>query len=175
MLKGNDQFQYSDLNPFSEKICDTFNPRDKEATLVQIPEESVSTLELIAEIGNENYVDHSFLETRDKELHSKDFIPVRLHNFTAVAFSTAVSEDKNLFAPRNEHGFYIITGCFGFYENATKYVSSLRSKGLVAQIVDQKNGLFRIGASYSINRAEALKELDKIKSSGFKDAWILSK
>ena len=175
LLKGNDQFQYSDLNPFSEKVCDTFNPRDKDATLVQIPAESISTLELIAEIGNENYVDHSFLETTDKELHSKDFIPVRLHNFKAVAFSTAVSGDKNLFAPRNKHGFYIITGCFGFYENATKYVSSLRSKGLEAQIVDQKNGLFRISASSAKNRAEALRELDTIKSSGFKDAWVLSK
>lgn len=175
LLKGNDQFQYSDLNPFTEKICDTFNPRDKETKLVRVPGESLSTLELIAEIGNENYVDHSFLDSKDKELHSKDFITVRLNNYNAVAFSTAVSNDKNLFAPRNEKGFYIITGCFGFYENATKYVSSLRSKGLEAKIVDQENGLFRISASSSKNRAEALKQLDEIKSSGFKDAWILSK
>ncbi len=175
LLKGNDQFQYSDLNPFTEKICNTFNPRDKEATLVIVPSESLSTLELIAEIGNENYVDHSFLESKDKELHSKDFIPIRLNNYNAVAFSTAVSNDKNLFAPRNEKGFYIITGCFGFYENATKYVSSLRSIGLEAKIVDQENGLFRICASSSKNRAEALRQLDEIKSSGFIDAWILSK
>jgi cell division protein FtsN len=46
---------------------------------------------------------------------------------------------------------------------------------LEAKIVDQENGLFRISASSSKNRAEALKQLDEIKSSGFKDAWILSK
>ncbi|MCH9823292.1 MAG: SPOR domain-containing protein, partial [Bacteroidetes bacterium] len=123
----------------------------------------------------ESYVEHSFLASSDIELHSKEFILVRLRNFKAEAFSTAVSTDKNLFAPRNQKGFYIITGCFEFYENATNYISSLRSKGLNAIIVDQKNGLFRISASSSKNRADALRELNQIKSSGFKDAWILSK
>ncbi len=175
LLKGDEQFQYSDLNPFTEKVCDTYSSRAEEATLIELPGESLSTLELISEIGNESYVEHSFLASSDIELHSKEFILVRLRNFKAEAFSTAVSTDKNLFAPRNQKGFFIITGCFEFYENATNYISSLRSKGLNAIIVDQKNGLFRISASSSKNRADALRELNQIKSSGFKDAWILSK
>ncbi len=175
ILGDTDQFQYSDLNPFVEKVCVTFDPRNEEASLFTKPVETISTLELIAEIGNDNFVKHSFLEESAIELHSKKELVVQVKEFTAAPFSTNVSFDKNLFAPRNQSGFYVITGCFGLYENATKYVSTLRNKGLSATIVDQKNGLFRVSANTSKTRSLALQKLRKLKSSGYPDAWVLSK
>ncbi len=175
IFSGNDQFQYSDLNPFVEKVCINFDPRSESASIFEVPSEAVSTIELAAQIGNDNYLNHSFLSEEDKSLHTKEFVTIQLQPDAAVRISTDVAAPSNLFAPRKAKGFFIITGCFEFYENATKYVASLRKKGYPAQIVDQKNGLFRIGATTTNNRKEALTELDNIRAAGFKGAWVLSK
>lgn len=175
IFSGDEQFQYSDLNPFVEKACEKFSPRITEPTLFLSPEKVVSTLELALEISKKPFLEHSFLEKTDKDLHSKAAVVIQLKNFEAVAISTAVSNDKNLFAPRNQKGFFVITGCFEFYENATKYVAKLRKRGLNASIVDQKNGLFRISASTNTTRSEALQKLEELKTSGYPDAWVLSK
>ncbi len=174
IFNNQNNFQYSDLNPFVEKVCITFSPRNEAATLYALPEQSISTIELAAEIGNENFIQHSFLSEKDKDIHTKQDITIQLKKF-APTLSTRVATNENLFAPRNDSGFFIITGCFEFYENAVNYVSQLRGNGYSAQIVDQKNGLFRVSSERVNSREQALTKLNSIKSSGYSGAWILSK
>lgn len=176
LVKNNAEFQYSDFNPFTEKICYLYEPRGEVPAVVNQPEPAVSTLQLAAKISTTDYIQHSFISNSDKRYHDKKSITVKIRNFVALPVTTLVSSfDKNLFRKHDHKGFFLITGCFQQYENALNHVDKLRKSGFKAQIVDQRNGLFRVSASNYHSKVQAQDQLIKLKNSGFTGAWILRK
>jgi hypothetical protein len=72
--------------------------------------------------------------------------------------------------------FYIIGGCFEVYENATRFVTSLREKGHDASILNEKLGRLNpvTYAGGFTSMEAALQELAKIHAED-PNAWILSR
>jgi len=75
--------------------------------------------------------------------------------------------------PKN---FHIIAGAFKFPENAEKKLRQLKSKGFKAEIIGKnKWGLTQVTYSSFKTRAEAYKNLEKIRDIYSEDAWMLIK
>ncbi|WP_347172948.1 SPOR domain-containing protein [Polaribacter uvawellassae] len=75
--------------------------------------------------------------------------------------------------PKN---FHIIAGAFEFPENAEKKLRQLKAKGFNAEIIGKnKWGLTQVTYSSFETRAEAYKNLEKIRDTYSEDAWMFIK
>ncbi len=75
--------------------------------------------------------------------------------------------------PKN---FHIIAGAFEFPENAVKKLKQLKAKGFKAEIIGKnKWGLTQVTYSSFETRAEAYKNLEKIRDTYSEDAWMFIK
>jgi len=76
-------------------------------------------------------------------------------------------------APKN---FHVIAGAFEFPKNAIKKLKQLKAKGFDAEIIGiNKYGLTQVTYSSFKTRAEAFKNLSKIRINHSDDAWLLVK
>ena len=72
--------------------------------------------------------------------------------------------------------FHIVAGAFEFHNNAIKKLAQLKTKGFDAQIIGKnKWGLTQVSYASFKTRAEAYKNLEKIRNSYSEDAWLLVK
>ncbi len=72
--------------------------------------------------------------------------------------------------------YHIIAGCFSAEENAHKFVSSLKSQGFDAEILDFHKNLHRVRLRSFEDYGTALVALDSARNSGqFPNAWLLKK
>ena len=72
--------------------------------------------------------------------------------------------------------FHIVAGAFEFLENAEKKLEQLKAQGFKATILGKnKWGLTQVSYSSHQTRAEAYKNMEKIRNSISTDAWLLVK
>lgn len=72
--------------------------------------------------------------------------------------------------------FHLVAGSFQFEENAKKKVKQLKSKGYKAYILGKnKWGLTQVAYDSYADRYEAYRNLNAIRKSDSKDAWLLIK
>jgi cell division protein FtsN len=79
-------------------------------------------------------------------------------------------------AVRAEDPYAVIVGAFRMKENAGKFISELKEKGVEATIYDRsKSGLYRVAVGTFTIREEAEQLLSSVKSGDFSGAWLLVK
>lgn len=159
-------FHASELNPFSDKICEVYQPRKVEAPVVSIPAEEQS----VSLPSDERYIYYSLFLPSEKEgeLPKKT---VDLKPLQSKVESTRVA----LSAPIYSGYYHIVVGCFSVKENAVNLVEKLRSEGHKAQILDEYKGLYRTTISSYASKEEALTALSQVKKEGRPNAWLIRK
>ncbi len=70
-------------------------------------------------------------------------------------------------------GFYIIGGCFTVPSNATRFLQTLKNKGYQAELLNTKDGLFRVSYQMDSDSLQADAALKAIRSEGNEAAWLL--
>lgn len=168
------RFQMSDLNPYSTPPCPLYEVRTATPVEVEFQEmkEDQNLFKELA-LSNENYVEASFFETNSPEYNAKELITIELRNFPAAAISTRVI---HAFVPADRlNTYYVVGGCFEEYSNANNFINQLRRQGLNAVLVDKKGRLYRVGIEGTNNKTEVLNSLDRIRTMGYSDAWVLKK
>jgi len=173
LLNGGNNFQYSDLNPFTySKIKATTYYKHQ---LINVPSEEkevmpkVSLSEaLVDDVSEENGLNDSI------ELVT---VPLEETNDIFVADTTFV--EKEIYTSMEpiplETGYFVIGGCFGKKANADKLVKKFVDKGYKAIIVDQNKGLHRVSFGKYSSRKEAKKAKEVIKQEEELSAWVLKK
>lgn len=144
------EFHYSDLNPFSEKICTTYQFRNgaiDEADLsapkeVVLPESGFATV-------------YQNLEA-DKTL------------------VVSVGETKSKAETNKALRYHIVGGCFSMFSNAKDMIKSFQNKGTNASLIDQKGKLFRVSIESFATKKEAADALASYQNE-IPGAWILYK
>ena len=174
LLTGGDNFQYSDLNPFTYSKSkrttnyksELINPSlidQKEMPEVLIEEtkiDSVNEGNLVIETNED--VNVSPEETADIFVADTTF--VEKETYTSI-------ESIDL-----EKGYFVIGGCFGKKSNADRLVENFIDKGYEgAMIIDQNKGLHRVSFGKYSSRKEAKKAKKEIKENEGLSAWVLKK
>ena len=78
----------------------------------------------------------------------------------------AVEESKN---------YFIIAGSFSRLNNASDLQDQLNSRGYNAEVMITENRMYRVSVASFASKAEAERELDRIKSEpGLESSWLLS-
>ncbi|MDG2228407.1 MAG: SPOR domain-containing protein [Flavobacteriales bacterium] len=174
LLTGGDNFQYSDLNPFTyskkntttnykPELINSFLIEEKEVPEVLVEEAKIDPVNegnLVIETNEE--VNVSPEETVDIFVTNTTF--VEKENVTSV-------EPIDL-----EKGYFVIGGCFAKKSNADRLVETFIDKGYEgAMIIDQNKGLHRVSFGKYGSRKEAKKAKKEIKSIEGISAWVLKK
>jgi len=173
LLKGGDNFQYSDLNPFtySKNIQKNYTKKEVEITSEDI-EHILSDEEFKNSLGEDVYGKYSiddseaYLTVQLKEI-DEIFVPettfVEKEN---IAINAAINTSK---------GYFVIGGCFSKETNAINFVQELKSKGYEALIVDENDGLHRVAFGGYSSRKEAKAAKKAIKEAEGLSSWVLKK
>lgn len=163
ILKGNGNFHYSDLNPFSDKVCSVYSQRVSGISMLQNKEDNEPYSWLSSK---EELVNVSFL----KNEKSKPIV-VRLKDKPVVAESTHVEVIRPFLNLR----YHIVGGCFSRISNAKRFVKKLSRKGYKSHIVDNHNGLNRVSIESYATREEAIDKLQSVRNKVNNNAWLLVK
>ena len=174
LLTGGDNFQYSDLNPFTySKTNRTTNDKpelinsslikEKEVAEVLIEETKVDT------VNGANLV----IETNEE-------INVSSEETADIFVADSSFAEKETYASiepiDSEKGYFVIGGCFGKKSNADRLVENFIDKGYEgAMIIDQNKGLHRVSFGKYSSRKEAKKAKKEIKEIEGLSAWVLKK
>jgi hypothetical protein len=154
MLKGDGNFQYSDLNPFS----------------FQKSEGIYSEYELeIPDVDSVMVVDFTLLDNTVNNITENDFVET-----PESTYVDSVVPEIN-YTANNEKAYFVIGGCFADKINAETFIQDLKSKGFDAQLVDFHQGLHRVAFGKFESRKEAKTAKSDITSSGEYSAWVLKK
>ncbi|MDP4934483.1 MAG: SPOR domain-containing protein [Salibacteraceae bacterium] len=154
LFTNNSQFHYSDLNPFTEKICKTYVVRDHDAVFSDVSEPAKPVLDTKAAF------DTAYIDTAaavDKTL------VVKLHEpkEAEVASNSALP-------------YHIVGGCFGEESNAQALVSKFQKRGTNASLIDQKGDLWRVSIQSFATKKEAVVALASFRDE-IPGAWVLHK
>ncbi len=174
LLNGGDNFQYSDLNPFTySKTKRTTNYKPERINSSLIEEKEVSEV-LIGEtkIDPLNEVDVVIEANEEISVSPEETNDVVVADTTFVEKETYTSiEPIDL-----EKGYFVIGGCFGKKSNADRLVENFIDKGYEgAMIIDQNKGLHRVSFGKYSSRKEAKKAKKEIKENEGLSAWVLKK
>ena len=153
LFKDRSEFHASDLNPFTEKVCTTYNVRDA----IYVPEE-LKQDESFVVVESEHFIELKRLDARDKTL------VVNLLNKHKKEASTTETALR----------YHIIGGCFSVEDNAHRLVATFKERGSNASIVDKKGSLTRVSSASFATRKEAKAALDSLRNEA-RGAWILYK
>jgi hypothetical protein len=159
MLKGNGNFQYADLNPFSyEKATYDYLPSSFQFT-------SVDRFEMISFDVIDQYVEQ-------KQAANRGITHINESTYVASNEEAVV---KTAVINLEQASYFVIGGCFSEKENAETFVSQLQEQGFDAMLVDKNKGLHRVAFGGYASRKAAKKALHKITASGEHSAWVLKK
>lgn len=146
------KFHYSDLNPFTDKVCTTYVQRDH----------AISEIDLTA--------------PETAELPENADFAVVYHD--TVADKTLVAKlDQPKVAETNaaeELHYHIVGGCFGELENARALVAKFKQLGTNASVIDQKGSLFRVSVQSFATKKEAADALASYRDE-IPGVWVLHK
>lgn len=171
ILKKDSSFTYSDLNPFSEKICPVYAER-QDLHAAFLPDEKENNLSFLNLPDSVSTVQISFFDKSESSYSEKELITVRLRDeIKALPVNTFVAID----GPKTIFPFHVIGGCFKFLSNAKRLVKKLRKNGFDAAIIDKHKGLHRVSFKGFPTRQEATTALRSIRSDQNPEAWLLVK
>jgi len=152
LFTNSSQFQYSDLNPFTEKIFKTYVVRDHDVVFGDVSEPTKPVLDTKAAF------DTAYIDTAvDKTL------VVKLHEPKEVEVAS------NAALP-----YHIVGGCFGEESNAQALVSKFKKRGTNASLIDQKGDLWRVSIQSFATKKEAVVALASFRDE-IPGAWVLHK
>lgn len=157
VFKSDVPFHYSNLNPFTEKICTEYVVRTSS------PEPVTELSEAISIIHGEEFM---ILVNKDES----ESITVRMKTPEATAVTTSVAATEALKDQRLR--YHIIGGCFAEQSNAEGLVNTYRAKGANAAILDKKGGLYRVSVKSYATREEALDALESVRKN-IPGAWLV--
>lgn len=165
-----DSFVISDLNPFTEKLCEAYKLREDIPSVLTIPEPD-QTMKRLLEISPEyDYLGVDFKENKVFPNEKKGIFVRMLKAKAAKPVSSRVVIDQ----PDPSLRYHLITGCFSIRSNAERMVRKMRREGFNASIIDQKGGLYRVSGASFAQRAEATAKLDVVRQ--YSDGtWLLIK
>ena len=167
LFKGGN-FHFSELNPFSSKVCEIYKPRIEKPYPV-----TTLDIEAISLPKEKRYISFSlFLEEEAKK------VPNKIVDLKSDEFAKPDSTKVALTQPKNiSSGMYqIVVGCFKESENATKFIDKLRKKGYKnSGLIDIWNGLHRVRIDAYSNKQDALDALAAVKAKENSGAWIVKK
>jgi hypothetical protein len=167
LLNGGNNFQYSDLNPFtySKTKATTYHKRQ----LINLPSEEK---EVLSEVSLKEAL-------VDEENLLNDAITVPLEEIEDIFVADTTFVEKETYSSIEpislEKGYFVIGGCFGEKSNADRLVETFVDKGYEAMIVDQNKGLHRVSFGKYSSRKEAKKAKKEIKNTEGLSAWVLKK
>lgn len=159
------EFVYGDLNPFTPKVCAEYKPREVYMPILEMPSMENKFAKLIDKAKFPT-LELTFLDEEDPLFKVTPSIIVNLREGFAKPVSTFVASSK-----RSQ--FHIVAGCFGKLNNAKRLVKRLIKKGYSASIIDRKNKLYRVAFNSYATRQQAFEDLQEIKLSADKSAWLL--
>ncbi|MFP4041292.1 MAG: SPOR domain-containing protein [Bacteroidales bacterium] len=76
-------------------------------------------------------------------------------------------------ASTGEKKFHIVAGSFEKRQNAIDYRDKLREQGFNAELIGERNGMHAVSYASFSNKAEATKEMNRIKNEEDLQAWLL--
>jgi len=172
LLNGGENFQYSDLNPFTYSKTKVSAYHKHELVDVSLTENEALTEEGFKEsLGDGVYAQYPLDGSIDITVQLKEVEDIFVAETTYVEKETYDAvEEVSL-----EKGYFVIGGCFGKKSNADKLVEELQDKGYDAMIVDQNEGLHRVAFGKYSSRNEAKKVKKEIKNTEGLSAWVLKK
>ena len=152
-----------DFNPFKTEVPAVYTQQDlhiqpHSKNDVKSLEEQLEDVENETETYQYNFSTDLFVTVKVAEPTQDNTIP----EITEVVKTHEVSK-QNL---------NYIVGCFSDESNASNLVSTLKSAGLDAYIVDVKNGLHRVSAGGANNEVDFAKIISVSESKGFQ-GWVL--
>lgn len=160
------RFHYSDLNPFSERVCEVYTPRTSTYSFQAIEEASPFALPDLQDIQSPT-AEVKFLE---KEVGAV-IVRISKEEKTDTRNSKAHSESA-----LSNGNFHVIAGCFSVKTNADKLAKKLQRKGYnSAQILDKDGRLYRVTAGAFQNQLDASVALRDFRALENKGAWITKK
>lgn len=151
-----------DFNPFYKSETSTYKQQELKEKIVF---ENFETLEeQIANLPeNVDVYPYAYDEFTN--------ILIKIPRENQVAQPEVVSTET---LPVSNGNYEFIVGCFGSESNAMNLISSLKSAGINAYILDVKNGLRRISAGNASSESDLQTIIQKAKANGF-DGWVLKK
>lgn len=146
----NTQFNYSNLNPFTEKVAPSYEKRAI------------------------NFYPKEFAPSEALKIdESEEFLEINLENEADKTLVVRLSNSKST-ASKSDLHFHIIGGCFSIEENAVGLVEKYNRKGSNASLVDVKGNLHRVSVASFATKKEAKYALASVKND-IPGAWILYK
>ena len=96
-------------------------------------------------------------------------------NETVVSEPESEVQQEKSQPPEVSNSFFIIAGSFTRLKNASDLQDELNNRGFSAEVMITENRMYRVSVASYATKAEAEKELAKIKSqSGLQSCWLLS-
>jgi nucleoid DNA-binding protein len=109
-------------------------------------------------------------ETKDKK--EKIETPVKELPNVNLSQTNATKQKSKMSAGKR---YYLVAGCFSVEANAEKMVQKLISQGFKSEKFKKPNSnMFYVSYSSYASRAEAAGEMDRLKSAGQSNIWILN-
>ncbi len=169
LFKG-ESFVISDLNPFTEKLCETYKLRQETPGVLRIPEPEEPMKKLLQISAANEYLGVDFKANKVFPNEKKGIFVSMLKAKAAKPVTSKVAVEQ----PNPPLRYHLITGCFSVRSNAERMVRKMRREGFNASIIDQKGGLYRVSGASFAQRDEATARLDDIRqySDG---SWLLIK
>ena len=153
-----------DFNPFQQKVQEHFTGpssiETKENTEIKREELSSKINEISSDVTAYSY-------KFDEDL----FVPIKVNS--SVTVDKVEKPIVSVEEPISVNAKHYIVGCFSDKNNADNLVIKLKSSGLMAKIVDKKNGLYRVSAGGSIS-TEGLNDIKMSANSLGFAGWILN-
>jgi nucleoid DNA-binding protein len=124
-----------------------------------------------------------FNKKADREVvEQNDAIPDQADEGTQEQVSEAETEspepeteEAQALPVEETNSFFIIAGSFNKLKNASDLQDKLNNRGFHAEVMITENRMYRVSVASYATKAEAEKELAKIKSqSGLQSCWLLS-
>ena len=166
-IKKNVSEVYSSVNPFSA-VENTYSARVKVASLAfNADSEGESESEFVLPVKQ----DMAIPEMKESSVNKEEVLTKAL----SVSSLNLALDSKISSVNMAQKKFHIIGGCFGSEENAKKLVSELKNKGFDSYILDQHNGLSRVSFGAFENKEEAIKILEKVKTTENENAWLFAR
>ena len=173
LLTGGDNFQYSDLNPFSYSKSNRTTNYKRELINSSLIEEKEVPEVLIEETKIDTVNEDNLLI----EINEAVNVPLEETTDIFVADTTFVEKEtyRSIEPIDLNKGYFVIGGCFGKKSNAERLVKKFVDKGYEAMIVDQNKGLHRVSFGKYSSRKKAKKAKKEIKNTEGISAWVLKK
>lgn len=164
---------FKDFNPLNKETPSVYSEKKLNIEKVASEEfislgEQIKNIETNTETYQYNFSKDLFVTVRLDHKLNKVSIPV--DNETINVKNTELV--KPIVVPSKKSGLNYIVGCFGSESNANNLVSTLKSQGLNATIVDFKNGLYRVSAGTANDQIQFAKIISVAESKGYQ-GWVM--